>query len=600
MKKFFLSVAVLLSVSLFLIGCPTDPESGVAGAPGSVGTTQLSANITAASLQGIVDRGGPILISGSVEIGAGYVDLKGASITVDGALTFASDSFVNARSAKVAIGAGSIDIQNAVIFPPAGTSVWDSAANTGSSGKLAPLVSVADFAAAAGSGAYAVQDVTVDASGNIGGTAKATVLGSKTVYILGTLTNADATLDLSTATGVKPLGSISSSANIKLAATTLLGNLTVTGAATLTTTNAVDVKGTLTTGTGAVTLGGNLTVGGNAVIGGALAGPTSSATITFNGATASIASYTAKAVASKDTFAGKAVLTIGTLTDIASESEVVFNGPTTVTKMFTPGTSGAIIAGSGAVTFTAALGATTDNNVTVKNTGGVTLTAKNTIATNIDATKVTIKGSDTGVIIDSDAASITVNASESITVPADGGVVAGGTTDKVTITGATLKPGTYTGTTGKLALSANTEIEVADNGAIEIAGTGDLNLTESTSKVVLNAGGAIDVKAATGKFGEATQTETKVTVGTAANPSTATKAAVVKADTVWTVTTDAAGTDISAPADKIILGTFAVDFAGTSNVDVDPCIAATADSKTAAAGKLVAGAGTAITFIGTD
>jgi hypothetical protein len=134
------------------------------------------------------------------------------------------------------------------------------------------------------------------------------------------------------------------------------------------------------------------------------------------------------------------------------------------------------------------------------------------------------------------------------------------------------------------------------SGTLEIAGNGKVLLTAAATSVVLKADGAIDVKDATGAFGEATQTATKMKVGAAATPGTATKALVANATTTWTVTTDSTGTDVSSSG-FIVLGTLKLAFNGTSNVSA----AAGADAAgNAAAGKLVAGTGTAITFIGTD
>ncbi|MDR3161006.1 MAG: hypothetical protein LBU28_05255, partial [Spirochaetaceae bacterium] len=106
---------------------------------------------------------------------------------------------------------------------------------------------------------------------------------------------------------------------------------------------------------------------------------------------------------------------------------------------------------------------------------------------------------------------------------------------------------------------------------------------------VLTDGGAIAVSSATGKFGEATQTDTKITIaGSDGN------AKVEAAGTIWTVSDDATGTDISSTG-EIVLGTLTLDFDGTSAVTA----AAGAVSTSAAAGKLIAGEDTTITFIGT-
>jgi hypothetical protein len=347
-------------------------------------------------------------------------------------------------------------------------------------------------------------------------------------------------------------------------------------AITTTSDGAITVDGELKT-TGAsspVTLGGSgtLTAGSLNLAGNLTVGTATTGAVTVNGA----------------------AIIGGTLTNGAAASIFTFNGATTI-DTFTSGNAGTVIAGTGAVTITKALSDTSTYTVIIKNTGGVTLTAANTIGLKTVATKVTLKGDGTnGVTIEDDAA-LVVGSNSSVTVPADGSIVVGDNDNQVTITGAVLKAGTYTGATAQLSLSTTAVIEVANEGKIAVAGSGDLELTLAATKVVLLAGGAVDVKAATGKFGEATQANTKVTVGTAAAPDTPTKALIAKdgPNPVWTVTTDTVGTGET----NVILGTLKLVITGTSEVTTQVGAAAGGDS---AAGKLVAGAGTAITFIGTD
>jgi hypothetical protein len=231
--------------------------------------------------------------------------------------------------------------------------------------------------------------------------------------------------------------------------------------------------------------------------------------------------------------------------------------------------------------------------LTITNTEGVTLEAETVIGANITATKVTVKSDGTnGTVIKSDGDDLTVATDNTIEATATGAKIVVGTTaaNQITITGSVLGEGAYTGTDGKLSLAAG-EITVGDGGVITIEGAGNLEFTVAASTVILSAGGAIDVKAATGKFGEASQTDTKITV-----TGTEGKAEVVKDGTTWTVTDDGTGTDISTTG-KIILGTLTLGFNGTSAVNN----AAGADAAlNAAAGKLIAGPDTTITFIGTD
>jgi hypothetical protein len=341
------------------------------------------------------------------------------------------------------------------------------------------------------------------------------------------------------------------------------GNMSVSSTNTLTTTTGdLTVTGTLTTGSGVATIGGALDVTGAASFGGNLD------------------------VTGEASFES-------TLTNTA-EAAFTFGDATTVTGVLTPGAA-LTIAGEGAVTHTASLGDTSTNNVIIKNTEGVTLTAANTLAANLVATKATIVGdTTTGVTIDADATgAFTVPANAYITVPADGSIVAGASDNAITIAGAKLKPGTYTYTASGTKLSLGTTAEIEVDGGIEIAGAGDLELTLAATSVVFNENSYLDVQDATGSFGEGTQTNTKITVA-----GTLSKAKVEKdaAGDIWTVSADGTGTDISAAASNIVLGTLALDFVGTSAVTNDPC----ANADTAAApGKLVTGTDTTITFIGT-
>jgi hypothetical protein len=180
----------------------------------------------------------------------------------------------------------------------------------------------------------------------------------------------------------------------------------------------------------------------------------------------------------------------------------------------------------------------------------------------------------------------------SIVVPADGTIVAGGDTDNVTIRGATLNAGTYTGTSGKLAIDDTDggEIEVNNGGTIEIAGGGNLEFTVAATSVIFNENSSLYVKADTGLFGEADQTDTKVSV-TGASEGTAT--VVESADAEWTITDADPGTGDEI---EVILGKLKLALTGSSGItDV-----AGEDADTEAApGKLIAGPGTTITFAGT-
>jgi hypothetical protein len=119
---------------------------------------------------------------------------------------------------------------------------------------------------------YALESVYVDSTGKISGVDISGGLGNKKIYVTGELKNDYAALDLfGTHSGIIPLGSVNSAANIRLSAATLSGDLTTTGTATLNISRTVSVGGNLTTGTGAVTVAdAQLIVKGAASVGGTL------------------------------------------------------------------------------------------------------------------------------------------------------------------------------------------------------------------------------------------------------------------------------------------------------------------------------------------
>jgi hypothetical protein len=164
---------------------------------------------------------------------------------------------------------------------------------------------------------------------------------------------------------------LAAAANIALSSASGLayaGNLTTSG--TLGVTGDLAVTGTLSAG--ATTLDGDLDVSGVATLTSLTDSKSGGATVAFNGATAEITGYTAKATADATTFEGSATLTITTLTDISSDATTVtFNGPAIISTAVTTLDSGLTIAGTGAVALT--LVPTLTNGLVVSNTGGVTM-----------------------------------------------------------------------------------------------------------------------------------------------------------------------------------------------------------------------------------
>jgi hypothetical protein len=669
-KKFFIGMAVLLSVSLFVTGCPTDAADGVQGQEGQRGPIYLSGEQTTAGINHAIASNAPLVFAGVIQSDTGVVIIpSGRNVTLVGDAAYTTEA--TAEGILIIGDASSVTGDGKVVADTAGIVIAPAGLEPKVTGSMVPVQdgsnTVIDLAAG-DVAAVKKGDITIDGEATTATNINASDLGTKTLFVFGNVTVSEAlgaatiyvrgnavvdTADQTAAvvwniTGdldaqklpTKAAGTLSvgGKADFAEAVADITGDVKIGGKATFadtlnTGTGAVSIggdavfEGALTVGTGALKIGGKaafpgetLTVGAGGIsIGGDAEFADAAVTFAGTGATRiagktafTKALTTAGQLSVRGTFSvtGKATLggnlTVGGTADFqgelvnTAESVATFNGVTTITGKVTPDSNSLAIAGTGAVTLAAAPDLT--NGLTIKNTAGVTLVEATTIAANIVATNVTIKGdATTGTVLKTGNIDLTVAEDNRITVTGETAkIVAGGSSNKVTITGAVLKAGAYTGTDGKLSLGDTTEIEV-NGGQIVIAGSGELELTEVTSKVVLNANSALDVLSVSGKFGEATQEETKITVAAADVPATPTKAGVVKAPALaeWTVTTDGStGVDISDAESKIILGTFAVDFDGTSAVNADECVAATADSKTAAAGKLVAGAGTIITFTG--
>jgi hypothetical protein len=288
------------------------------------------------------------------------------------------------------------------------------------------------------------------------------------------------------------------------------------------------------------------------------------------------------------TFGGATTIS-GAVTPGAAAAVFTFNGPTTIAETFTPGAPSTIIGGTGAVTFAKALGSTATNTVIIKNTGGVTLTAENTIAAAIKATNVTIIGSSTGVTIDSDATDLTTTNGSVKVVETGAKIEAGGSTGKVTITGATLEGGTFTATdsdTATLTLGAGAVLTVEVTGAVTIGTAGQIVLTDGTSIIALVEGGSLAAPAAGGLIkngGDATGV--KLTVADKSEPETETYATVTDASPFIVTTATATGSGTQ----KVIVGkiSWTIDKTGEVNAQAGA-------TESGTIGTLKAGAGTVL------
>jgi hypothetical protein len=128
------------------------------------------------------------------------------------------------------------------------------------------------------------------------------------------------------------------------------------------------------------------------------------------------------------------------------------------------------------------------DGVTIEGIGAVTITNALSITSNLKVTKAKIIGSG-GVVIPPTNGALTIPTGGSIAAEADATIVAGtvvsGTTNGVTFTKATLGPGTYTPATDGLRLGTSTTLTVNDGGSVAVAGTGKLIAGTDTNKVTL-------------------------------------------------------------------------------------------------------------------
>jgi hypothetical protein len=90
MKKFTFGMAVLLSASLFLTGCPTEAADGSKGDDGRIGNGHIGATVSAVGLQAMIDSyvgtGAVLYLDGVTVDGGGRVDFKSVKAHVIGFL----------------------------------------------------------------------------------------------------------------------------------------------------------------------------------------------------------------------------------------------------------------------------------------------------------------------------------------------------------------------------------------------------------------------------------------------------------------------------------------------------------------------------------
>ena len=587
-----------LCAALILVGCenPTKGDAGDAGKTivpviGSYSSSLFQAAIDASD--GII--AGDVTITGSSPI----VLPADKTLQLVGTITLPDDGVFVVVSADSLSGDGGFEgtasgSASYLIAPEAVTSARNSGTDLTS-------VSLQTFGADF--------DNTASVLGVQGGlaitdTAGAGKIAGKTVYVTGNVTVSSA----ATPTALNVLGSVNVSAAVtgdvgaqgNVSASALItgavdakGKVSFTGATAqnaLTRLSAGSVESAVAVTTAS---GGSINVDGELKTTGATSHVALGGTGTLTAGSLDLAGNLTVGTATTGAVTVDGAATIaGAVTNGAAAAVFTFNGPTTI-DTFTSGKAGTVIAGTGAVTVAKALTDTSTNTVIIKNTGGVTLTAANTIAANIVATKATIIGSATGVTIDSDAASILVHSDESIAVAGPGAqIVAGGSNGMGTITGAVLSGGTFTATdaaTATLTLGAGAVLAATGTGAVTIGDAGLIVLTDGSSSIILLAGGSLVAPAAGDliKTG-ATAAGVKLTVVAASGLATATYATVTDATPFTVTTAAAAGTG----SQKVTVGKISWTIDKTDEVDAQAGVAETSG----AAGTIKAGAGTALSI----
>jgi hypothetical protein len=132
-----LAVMVLFIVagSFLMLGCsnPADgaPGIGITGAPGAAVVT---GTISPSGLQALVDSGKPIVIAGPTTVSPGYVDLKGASISIEASLTLSAGTVLKTLTANITIGDGGNFLipAGSMVIITAAEPAWLSKANAAS------------------------------------------------------------------------------------------------------------------------------------------------------------------------------------------------------------------------------------------------------------------------------------------------------------------------------------------------------------------------------------------------------------------------------------------------------------------------------------
>jgi hypothetical protein len=519
-KKFFIGMAVLLSVSLFLIGCPADVDETIIDNSKTIGE---AADVNA--LQALLDKPGvnPVTYNGTLAIGAGQIVVPAGKtlVAADGVTLGTTGKFIVAGGLD--LGNSKISVTGAGLVIGSGEVLAKVDSDDGTAVKGVVAADVAK-ATAAFTDAAALVTVAMVPTANDTNVVADNVPADKILYVSGTLTLgaaptlAGSVVALGTVSVTAAAIDLSSVSNLDIASATLTGtaetvvtlasgtaavkavkvggdDLTIAGATGLTAKEVTSAGGTLVL-TGAVTA---VTIGGG---NGKLefeTGSPSFATDSSFGNTGSTTFRKDVATAKDISFAGP--VTFDGKLDNSAAAVLTFNGATAITGAVTTGAA-LTIGGTGAVTLSVA--PTLTNGLVVTNTTGVTIPS---VATSLPSEKV-INASAGKVIFGSNDGSVTIvkgtltsTENAAVTVAADGVVAlpfssdgaslvlnAGGSiaiagTGSVTAWTVKLSGGTFTNGAGVLTLVAEHATTTA-------------SLTGTTlTKLTLGVGATIDIPA---------------------------------------------------------------------------------------------------------
>ncbi|MDR0639289.1 MAG: hypothetical protein LBG27_10405 [Spirochaetaceae bacterium] len=556
MKKFFLSVTVLLIVSLFLIGC--GGEDGVLGPTGSDAPIYLSGEQTFEGINHALASGAPVVFAGVVQSNNGTVIIpagKGVTLVGDPAYSAGSGisatlivsdgaSISSASTGKIAKGNGTAlavvapeSVLSVRVTPGAGLTtypVYNSVEDVATAGGGGTTVAVTGPVSVVGTGTSAGKTITAADLTSV--TALFYVVGDLTVsadltttplYVTGktTFTAAQTALKALTAGSVESSAAITGTSNADITVTGELkttgttSNVALTGSGALTA-GSLNLSGNLTTVTGTVTVKGASVLGGDITRG-------TSGAYHFGG-DVTIADGKKIALTSTDTLtlAGGASIKAGANTVLSASGGDVAITPATGAVLTAAAASKKIGVSTAGIAFTGTLVVSGELEATAK---PITVTTGTGILAVAPGGKITTTGAtDAGAILLGGAAN-------SVTLTGAGSWTAGGSRVNLTQTAANAVSITKTGSAAAtftasgtptitvlggdgsanvLTLGGGTEIALGGNGT-KVGAISVVN-NDTASKILFAAAGA---KISTG-LAAATTKVTTVAGGITANSGT--------------------------------------------------------------------------------